>query len=213
MQSKTTLTPDARLRIRQTFIDMCLRRQRKGTGSSKQFLEKRTTDMQWPDLNPTLNSIDWAVVGGVATRLYMPERITKDLDVIVAMADARLVRNTLQAAGYIYQGELTIAGSSWITPTEIAIDVLEGQESWWPQALKEAQKNLDGQKLPIIPLSYLVLMKLAASRSQDMGDISRLLGLASEVQIEKVRRVFKRYAPADMEDLESMIELGRLEFG
>ena len=34
--------------------------------------------------------------------------------------------------------------------------------------------------LPIIDLPYLVLMKLSASRTQDLADISRMLGLADE---------------------------------
>ena len=30
---------------------------------------------KWPDLTSVLIDIPWAVVGGVATRAYMPERV------------------------------------------------------------------------------------------------------------------------------------------
>ena len=38
----------------------------------------------WPDLRQVLTGIPWVVVGGVATRAYMPERATKDLDILVS---------------------------------------------------------------------------------------------------------------------------------
>ena len=37
----------------------------------------------WPDLRKILKGILWVIIGGVATRAYMPERMTKDLDILV----------------------------------------------------------------------------------------------------------------------------------
>ena len=54
-------------------------------------------------------------------------------------------------------------------------------------------------------------MKFNASHTIDLGDITRMLGLAQETAIEQVRALFQRYAPADLEDLNSLIILGRLE--
>ena len=54
-------------------------------------------------------------------------------------------------------------------------------------------------------------MKLVASRSQDLTDISRMLGTASEVALTQVREVVREYRPGDSADLESLIILGRLE--
>jgi hypothetical protein len=56
-------------------------------------------------------------------------------------------------------------------------------------------------------------MKLAASRVQDAADLSRMLGLASEEDLARVRAVVARYAPDEADDVESLIYLGRVEMG
>ena len=167
--------------------------------------------MMWPDLTSILSPIQWAVIGAVATRLYMPERMTQDLDIVIRTIDGSQVRQKLTEAGFIYQGELSIGGSSWLTPNEELIDILEGNDIWWADAIADAQANRDAQGLPIIPLPYLVLIKLRAGRVQDIADVTRMLGQAGETTLEAVRTLFAQHAPEDMQDLESLIELGRLE--
>jgi hypothetical protein len=192
---------------------MALRRQRPGTGSGLDFLMQRTATVQWPDLTDILSPIEWAVVGAAATRLYMPERATKDFDIAIAVQEAERVRRKLTIAGYVRTGELSIGGSRWQSPDGIQIYVIEGHEEWWPQALAAAQSNRDEQGLPVLPFPYLILMKFNASRTIDLGDIARMVGLANEDQLQQVRALFRRYAPTDLEDLESLILLGRLEMG
>ena len=167
--------------------------------------------MMWPDLTSILSPIQWAVVGAVATRLYMPERMTQDLDIVIRTVDSSQVRQKLTEAGFIYQGELSIGGSSWTTPNGESIDILEGADIWWTEAIADAQANRDGQGLPIIPLPYLVLIKLRVGRVQDIADVARMLGQAGEATLDAVRMLFTQHAPEDMQDLESLIELGRLE--
>lgn len=167
--------------------------------------------MMWPDLTSILSPIRWAVVGAVATRLYMPERMTRNLDIVIRTVDSSQVRQKLTEAGFIYQGELSIGGSSWLTPNGELIDILEGTDVWWTEAIADAQANRDGQGLPIVPLPYLILIKLRAGRVQDIADVTRMLGQAGEATLEAVRMLFAQHAPEDMQDLESLIELGRLE--
>lgn len=57
----------------------------------------------WPDLTSILSSIRWAVIGAVATRLYMPERMTQDLDIVIRTVDGSQVRQKLAEVGFIYQ--------------------------------------------------------------------------------------------------------------
>ncbi len=169
--------------------------------------------MVWPDLTSVLSPIRWAVVGAVATRLYMPERMTQDLDIVIEATDGPQARQKLLAAGFIYRGELSIGGSSWRTPDGGQMDMLEG--SGVPiedrDAIVEAQTNRDAQGLPIIPLPYLALMKFQAGRVQDIADVTRMLGQAEAGTLNAIRALFDEYAPEDIEDLESLIELGRLE--
>lgn len=167
--------------------------------------------LQWPDLTAVLASVPWAVIGAAATRLYMPERMTRDLDIAICVEDAKAAHRQLSNAGYILLGTLSIGGTRWHSPEGTPVDVIEGSDPWWPAALAEAQFNRDGQGLPVLPLPYLVLMKFNASRTIDLGDITRMLGLADEAALEQVRNTFHRYAPDDVDDLDSLIRLGKLE--
>jgi hypothetical protein len=47
----------------------------------------------WPDLRPFLRGIDWVLIGGVATRAYMPERATRDMDILVHLHRQEGTRN------------------------------------------------------------------------------------------------------------------------
>ncbi len=168
--------------------------------------------LQWPRLS--LLEPLFAVAGGVGLRLYAPERMTQDLDIIVAQPNADEVERRLTSAGWRRIAELAIGGASWQSPEGQFLDVLFVQEPWWPGMIAEAQGNQDRQGLPILPLAGQVWLKLQAGRTIDAGDLSRLLGLASDDQIAEVRAFLRAHAdPVDLEDFESLVQLGRLEFG
>lgn len=167
--------------------------------------------MQFPDISKYLPSGSWAVVGAAATRLYMPERATNDIDILIRAEDSAMVREHLERMGAVYQSKLSIGGSSWILPDGFPLDVIEGQETWVSQAIAEAQKNRGAEGFPILPMPYLILMKFQASRVQDIADISRMLGQATENQLNEVRTVFTTWLPSEAEDLESLILLGQME--
>lgn len=203
---------DVRQRIRQTLIDIAYRHQRPGSGSSLTLIRERTAQLKFPDLTPILHPIPWAVVGAVATRLYMPERITRDLDILVRKEDSAEVQRRLKVAGFKYQSELAAGGSSWLTPEGVPVDVVERSEPWFVKGIMEAQRNRDQQGLPVLPLPYLVLMKFQSGRVQDIADVARMLGQASADTVTAVLELFKKVQPGDLEDLESLIQLGQLEF-
>lgn|SRR6266545_4382442 len=81
---------------RRTVIDIARRRQRPGAGTAGAVLSLRSVRMRWPDLTDVLGRLPWAVVGAAATRLYIPERSTHDLDVAVLAKDAEAARERLQ---------------------------------------------------------------------------------------------------------------------
>ena len=192
---------------RRLLVEMARRRVRPGSGSSRQFLLRRTAMQQWPDLRSILADIPWVIVGGVATRAYMPERATQALDILVREQDGEQVRQQLERAGYQFQTHLGIAGYLLCTPDQVEIDVLLGHEAWVEEAL--AKPEVDPAGYPVSALPYLVLMKMAASRGQDIGDLSIMLGLADNESLSRVRQTVARYAPADSDDLESLIFIGR----
>ncbi len=193
---------------RRTLIEIARRRQRPGTGS---LPHGRTARLQWPELGKVLRDVPWAIVGAVATRRYMPERATTDLDIAILPADAPTTRVLLEAAGFVYQAALSIGGTAWRAPDGTPVDVIEGHEAWWQEALADAATNRDEQGSPILPLPYLVLMKLTASRVQDIADVTRMLGGASDDDLARVRAIAGRHAADLREDIESLISLGRME--
>ncbi len=163
----------------------------------------------WPDLRPILRGIQWAFIGGVATRAYMAERMTKDMDIIVHERDGQAVVKKLQEAGYRSVSRLAIPGFLMTAPDGTELDVIFGRYVWLNDALEHPKTDPAGY--PVIGLPYLVLLKMEAQRAQDWADISRMLGWASDSDLDEVRAVVARYAPADSEDLESLIFIGKKE--
>jgi hypothetical protein len=195
---------------RKQYIALVQKRVRPGSGSSLAFMQSRTWAYPVADLNRIIQKTPFAVVGGVATRLYMPERMTLDIDILVSSKDAPGLYQELNEASGQQIGLLTIGGSSWQLPDGTVLDVIESSEAWVTQAVQNP--NIDPTGLPIVALPYLVLMKLQASRAQDIADLSRMLGGADEALLEQVRTVVRTYMDDAAEDLESLIMLGKLEY-
>ena len=204
-----TLIADPHSQKRKQFINLVLKYVKKGSGSSIEFLNKRTWNDPVTDLNNIIKQAPFVVVGGVATRLYMPERMTLYLDILVKVEDAKLVSQDLEKANGKKIGNLSIAGTQWQLNDGTSLDVLEFEGDWVTEAITSPNYSPDG--LPVISLPYLILMKLMAGRSQDIADISRMLGVAEDLQLEQVKKVINQYLPNAIEDLESLTILGKLE--
>ena len=195
--------------FRKRFLAIARRRGRHGSGSSLQFLETRTALLPVADLRSLIKQTPFVVVGGVATRLYMPERMTLDVDILVLLDDAPALARELSAAGCRKIGSLTVGGDTWELPDGSTLDAIVSDEAWAFEAVHTPVEGPAG--LPTIRLPYLALMKLQASRAQDLADITRMLGLADNMALDEVRTAIARYMPDAGEDLESMIALGRME--
>ncbi len=163
----------------------------------------------WPDLRPILADIPWALVGGVATRAYMAERATKDMDIIVHEHDGEMAVKKLQQAGYNLVSRLAIPGYLLRSPDGTELDVIFGRQRWLKEALASPKQDPAGY--PVVGLPYLVMLKMEAQRPQDWADVSRMLGWASEADLDEVRAVIGKYAPEDLEDIESLIFIGKKE--
>lgn len=195
--------------MRRFMIDMVMRRVKPGTGSGRDFMRRRTAMNPFPDLRPILQGIQWALIGGVATRAYMPERMTKDMDIIVHERDGAAALKKLQEAGYRITSPLAISGYLMLSPAGTELDVIFGKHPWLQEAL--AHPKHDPAGYPVVGLPYLILLKMAAQRPQDWADVARMLGWASDADLNEVRAAVKKFAPEDLEDLESLIYIGKKE--
>jgi len=136
--------PAARRRF---YIQMAKKRVRPGSGSGPETLWARTWRRPVFDLR-TITAIPFVVIGGVATRLYAPERVTDDLDILIEARNAAILTADIEHAGGVCQCELN----------KMALDVLAENAPWVAEAVTNPASAPDG--LPVISLPYLVLMKM-----------------------------------------------------
>ena len=139
----------------------------------------------------------------------MPERATKDLDILVRREDGDEVRERLEEAGYTFVTDLAVPGFLVRSPEDVELDVILGDYPWLDEALRNPRQDVAGY--PVLDLPYLVLMKMESSRGRDVGDLTTMLGLASGEELDRVRAAVAQYAPTEIDDLESLIYLGRFE--
>lgn len=196
-----------------TFLRIALRRAAQGTGSSRVFLERRTAMQSVPNLGAILDPIDWVLVGGIALRAYMPERMTLDVDILVHERDAFTVRKRFTNAGYRVIAELTIGGFSVQSSneTEPPVDVITRADTWLDSAL--ASPSFDLARYPVLGRPYLLLLKLQAGRSQDLADVQRLLSQTSLTERSEIRALIIEQQSELAEDFDSLCTLADLEFG
>lgn len=206
---------EARRALRRQLVAMAARRQRPGAGSTLWALDERRVIMDWwAEVERALRAVPHAIVGAVATNAYAPERLTRDLDLAVVAADAGRAEAALRAAGWRRLGSLSlVSGSSWRDAVGHDLDLLALAEPWAAEAVAAAQGNRIAE-LPTLPLCYLVFMKLLASRTTDLGDVSRMLGRASAEQVAEARAVVARFGDADdLADFDQLARMGALERG
>lgn len=207
------IAPDGKLtprQVRRLMIDMVMRKGKPGTGSGHDFMRRRTADIAWPDLREVLANVKWAIAGAVATRAYMPERMTQAMDVLVHPSDGDSVIKLLEGKGYSVVSPLRIeTGYSMLSPDGVRVNILHGNYVWLEEALMDVGQDPIGY--PVLKLPYLVLMKMQSQRIWNMGDLGTMLGWASDADLEEVRKVVAEYAPEDSDDLESLIFIGKRE--
>jgi hypothetical protein len=166
-----------------------------------------------PDLPSLLAGIPWVLVGGMATRAYMPERTTRDIDIRIHAKHEEQAYRSLTAAGYRVEGELSIGGFSVRGMEEDAppMDVLTSRAPWLEQALSRPGDDAAG--LPVMPRPYLMLLKLQAGRLRDLDDVQRMLRDTPLEERASNRSLVARYAPDSVEDYDILMQLADIEFG
>jgi hypothetical protein len=171
---------------RALYLALAQRHVRPGSGSSTAHLRRRTAIQSLFDLRQVIRNTRFLLVGDLATRHYMPERMTLDTDILVLAGDQEAVERELTAAGCQKLGGLAIGGSAWMLPDGTTLDVVVSGAPWAREAIERPLQTADG--IPVIALPYLVLMKLYAGRLQGIADITRMLGGAAESALAEVQR-------------------------
>jgi len=221
---------------RAALLAMAARRARPGGGTAPEVAARRTWTLPVPDLRPVLApaGAPFAIVGGVATRLYMQERATPDLDILIDVDDVPAVEVALGRVGATRLRGHPAGGARWALPSTVAadlpaaapawralarmtgtdldampcrLDVLALAAPWVGPALATVRPSPTG--LPVVALPYLVVMKLTSGTSGDLDDVARLLGGADAGELDAVRTAVRAYQPTAAGDVERLIAAGR----
>jgi hypothetical protein len=195
------------------FLRLALRRAARGTGSSMEFYQRRTAVQPIPDLRQILDPIKWVLVGGIALRAYMPERMTLDVDILIHERDLISARSAFIGAGYRVVGLLSIGGLTVepSLPQTMPIDILARSDEWVDAALRSPASDSAGY--PVLGRPYLTLMKLQAGRTQDLADVQRLLAGTPAGERASTRALIVQHNPELVEDYDALCTLADLEFG
>jgi hypothetical protein len=163
-----------------------------------------------PPLRDILGPTPWVLVGGLALRAYIPERMTLDVDILIHERDGETVRKALIAAGYQMLGRLSIGGFSVQLPDPGSqpLDVLTRADHWL-----DAAPAYDPAGYPVLPRTFLILLKLQAGRTQDLADVQRLVAFTSPAERAEITQTVQSESPDFVEDLEALFSLADLEFG
>jgi hypothetical protein len=203
---------------RRFYLDVGLRKRPLGSGSNMETLMQSEREKLSIVMESLFGDIPAAVVGGIATRAYSPERKTKDVDVLVEHERYDEAAEKLRTLGWSADGLLHfpnsllgLYGSAWLKDGQ-KLDVLATDQPWAQEAL--SNRSYDQTGLRVIALPYLVMMKIDSARGIDQGDLTRMLGLLDDAALERIVEVVRRHYgdPHAAEDVRQYALLGKMEY-
>lgn len=203
---------------RRFYLDRGLHKQRRGAGSDLGRLMALPREEAAVRPESLFDGVPAMVVGGVAVRAYAPERQTKDIDFLVddqrfAEAVALLRRDGWRKIRTLVfpNASLGLRGDAW-EKDGVFIDVIATEQPWGTEALRAPAYDQAG--LRVIPLAFLVLMKLDSAHGVDQGDLTRMLGRLTESEIDAIVAIVESHSddPQAADDVRQYAPLGRMEW-
>lgn len=148
----------------------------------------------------------WAVVGALAVSARAEPRFTRDIDLVVAVADDReaeaLVRDLLphgyRVASLVEQEATRRLATARLIPGAedekgVVLDLLFASSGIEPEivAAAETLEVAPGLRVPVATIGYLIALKVLArddrTRPQDRLDLVALLAAAAPSDVEQAR--------------------------
>ncbi len=206
---------------RRFYLQRAFRLNTRGSGSNLDRLMLGPRSNAGLMAGKVLSNIPFMIVGAHAANAYMPARNTHDVDLLVKSEDFPNAEQCLQESSWIKSSDLLfpnaklgLFGSAWHRDKAgEEIDLLSSNQPWVTEAF-ETSTVQDQNGARIIPLPFIILMKIDSARTVDQGDLGRMLGRLDDSQIEKIIAVVERHyddyqAP---DDIRQYAEFGRWEY-
>lgn len=203
---------------RRFYLDRGLRKQGRGAGSDLRGLMQLPREAVMVRPEDLFGDLPALVIGGVAARAYAPERLTKDIDFLIdhdrfAEATSLLAKRGWQKKIDLVfpNASLGLGGQAW-EKDGLAIDVITTDQAWAYEAFDTPAYDQTG--LRVIPLAFLVLMKLDSARGIDQGDLTRMLGRLDDAEVDAIVKVVEKHShdPQAADDVRQYTLLGRMEW-
>lgn len=206
---------------RRFFLSQTLRRRPIGSGSDLERLMVLPRERVGFMALQYFKGIDAMLIGAHAANAYMPSRNTADVDVLVRSGAFQPTEAAFERDGWkrgrtllFPNAKLGLHGTAWTHPvTNEEVDLITSAQSWVNAAF-DAEAVLDSNGARVIPLPFLVLMKLDSARVTDQGDLSRMLGRADTATIDNVVDTVLRFYddPQAADDIRQYAAVGRWEY-
>jgi Nucleotidyl transferase of unknown function (DUF2204) len=140
-----------------------------------------------------IQGVPCAVIGGVAMAVHGIARATIDLDIFVVsptvLDESRWRDLGADVVVHVSKGDASdpLAGVVRLLSGGAIVDIVVGSSRWMHDAVSRAiEREVGGERLPVVDAADLVLLKLYAGGPQDLVDVRLLLaadpGLRSVVQ-------------------------------
>jgi hypothetical protein len=139
-----------------------------------------------------------ALIGGVAVQAYGLSRATKDVDFAVTRGGAASIERLLRDDHRAFSG-LKIGGLS-VEESDGHIDFIDrrfGPHALFEEAIAAAETagtiiEAEGVTIPVVPLEYLIALKMVGARPQDDADLDFLLK-RTELDFRAARNIVKQH--------------------
>lgn len=152
-----------------------------------------------------------AVIGRIAVWAYLPpeaQEFTKDIDLAVPLEFIAAIEEQLKKQNITYR-RLTIGGVG-VVEKDIHIDFIDRREyhqALFSEAIEATQRqgntiHIGSVILPLIPIEYLIALKMVSGEPKDDRDVKRLLAYA-ELDYQRSRDIVMKYlGPATADRLD-----------
>lgn len=130
--------------------------------------------------------VDYAVCGGIALAIHGHPRFTKDIDLLVQLADRDRIRELARTCGFTLESGPLLFGArthsereiSSLSKTEgaefLTLDLLFAGPAFASAWATRERVEWQGPTLWIVSRKALIEMKRISSRAQDLADIEAL---------------------------------------
>jgi len=165
-------------------------------------------------LSPVLKKlpVPYAITGAAAMQVYMPQRETYGIDVLVPEEHAATARKFLRRHSRAHD-QVSDDDYYSLRWTKTAICQRNSLLSWVPQALDAAQQGTSYResRIPILPLPWLILSKVTTASRQDFLDVARLIVRTTPAQLDTSVSLIKEHLPEALDELRALYRVGKTE--